>query len=670
LEARLDRIRASEQAHKLIEQPQEADYASNEPGILDVEERPHACGGGHEYHTCDDRAGKKARLIVEEVPVYQSRTTRRKERQRKRAEERKMREREIQESAEEEEVLRKRDDEERQELTRVVQDVRKDLGEPVRTVKKPFTSVWELEQDLGDKSVRSIRRTPSRREDRLYSDDENSPIRVLPPSRRDVVFSGNPNMPALSFHVATPELQYPEPTLFRSPLHKASDLGYGDKIEVPTDVQAVTQQIIDKLSKSIQFLQESSPLETSNSQLSTGQHSALVSCADNNDLDSICSSHTHSSMPPLEEMSVSSDSGSDMDLESINSESHRPTIIRSPEELAQIERDIFGGSNSGSEDLYAEPRSPVRPSRSLIMDSDFSSELSEDRIVEDWDRIPVREDESMDGMDDNSSAHSREESIDSSIIEAIAQDAYKAVLHSVSVFLETESAIIDVSQCKFKNGRNPELHNPIAMSVGTIKSVDTPVPRQEDFQALDISTSETLTIDQVGFGQVDSPAQYLARAKPPAYLSTLPRFMQHRPFLRELKGLRRRIAEVIDTVIYSLDTEDWGIVMNDSLDILVEHGEAFRELSMRKKDYYREFSKCENALMLEKEDHFLRSSASRFRALGRLDLHDSILDILQVRTHHSKIVQQLLTAGYLEPNANDHAALHMLWIFERMGYGQ
>jgi hypothetical protein len=127
---------------------------------------------------------------------------------------------------------------------------------------------------------------------------------------------------------------------------------------------------------------------------------------------------------------------------------------------------------------------------------------------------------------------------------------------------------------------------------------------------------------------------------------------------------------VVETIIYSLDTEDWGIVMNESLDILVEHGEAFQELTMRKKDYYREIAKCKNALILEKEDHFLRSSASRFRALGRLDLHDAILDILQVRTCHPKIVQQLLTAGYLEPAANDHAALHMLWIFERMGYKQ
>jgi hypothetical protein len=374
-------------------------------------------------------------------------------------------------------------------------------------------------------------------------------------------------------------------------------------------------------------------------------------------------------MPPLEEMSVSSDSGSDMDLESVNSEPHGPTNTRTSEELTQIERDIFGGSESGSEELYAEPRQPVRVTRSWIMESDSGSELSEDRIVDDWDRIPVQE-ETNSQIDETSSVHSMDESTDASIIESIAQDAYQAVLHSVSVFLETESSVLDVSQCKFKNGRNPELRNSIPVSTGSHGSVEAPVPRPEDFRAPEVPTSETLTFKQLGFGNMDSPAQYLAQAQPPAYLSTLPRFMQHRPFLRELKGLRRRIAEVIETTIYSLDTEDWEIVMDESLDILVEHGDAFRKLTMRKKDYYREFSKCGNALILEKEDHFLRNSASRFRARGRLDLHDSILDILQVRTHHPKIVQQLLTAGYLETAANDHAALHMLWIFERMGYGQ
>jgi len=45
------------------------------------------------------------------------------------------------------------------------------------------------------------------------------------------------------------------------------------------------------------------------------------------------------------------------------------------------------------------------------MDSDFSSALSEDRIVEDWDRIPVQEEEDEDRMDENSSTHSMDESI-------------------------------------------------------------------------------------------------------------------------------------------------------------------------------------------------------------------------------------------------------------------
>jgi len=128
-------------------------------------------------------------------------------------------------------------------------------------------------------------------------------------------------------------------------------------------------------------------------------------------------------MPPLEEMSVSSGSGSDMDLESVNSESHGPTNTRTLEELTQIERDIFGGSESGSEELYAEPSQPVRVTRSWIMESDMSSELSEDRIVDDWDRILVQE-KTNSQIDETSSVHSMDESTDASIIESIAQDAY------------------------------------------------------------------------------------------------------------------------------------------------------------------------------------------------------------------------------------------------------
>jgi hypothetical protein len=496
-------------------------------------------------------------------------------------------------------------------------------------------------------------------------------------------------MPAFSFHVATPELQYPEPFPSRLSSLSVSDSLLPKKLspmDYPVNAEVARQEIIDQLSRSIQSLQDPSPHESSNStshqsaplksalteilgQLSTRQPPAPASCADLNDSDSVCSSRTHSSMPPLEEMSASSDSGSDMDLESVNSDSHGPTTTRTAEEVAQIERDIFG-SESSSDELYMESRRPARVTRSWVLDSDMSSELSEDRIVDDWDRIPVQEDEPIVLSDDNLSTHSMDESSDEAIIESIARDAYQAVLHSVSVFLETESNVIDVSQCKFKNGRNPELGNSIPISADLTAIAENPVPRQEDYRAPEVTVPRTLKYNQLGFGDVDSPAQYLARAQPPAYLSTLPRFMQHRPFLRELKGLRRRISEVIEAIIYSLDTEDWGIVMEESLDILVEHGDAFRELTMRKEDYYREFSKCDNALILENEDHFLRNSASRFRARGRLDLHDSILDILQVRTRYPKVVQQLLTAGYLDSATNDHAALHMLWIFERTGYGQ
>ncbi|KIM72513.1 hypothetical protein PILCRDRAFT_16065 [Piloderma croceum F 1598] len=589
IEARLEQIKASNRAN-------------GEPIVLDIEDLPHAYGRNHTFHTCDDRLGKKARISPDEPVVHRSRTARRKERQRRQETERKKRERSVPESAEDEETTKRIDDEEQKEVDRLVCDVRASLGEPVRTVKKPFTSVEELEHDLVDKNICSIRRAPTRREDHLYSDDENSPIRVRPPSRRDVIFSDNLNMPALSFHVATPELQYPEPVLNIPESNRPKKLL---PINYPMDIQAARKEIIDVFTKSIQFLQDS---------------------------DSVCSLCTHSSMPPLEEI---------------------VTATRTSEELTQIERDIFGDSDSSSKELYAEPHRTERPTQSWVLDPEMSSDMSSDKIVDDWDRIPVQEEEPNILSDDGLSTHSMDESLDESILESITQNAYQAILHSVSVFLETESTVIDVSQCKFKNGQSPELRNLIPVSADISTIAENPLP-----------------LKQLGLGSVDSPAQYLARAQPPAYLSTLPQFMQHHPFLRELKGLRRRISEVVNTIIYSLDTEDWGVVMEESLDVLVEHGDAFRELTICKKDYYREICKCENALIHEKEDDFLRSSASQFRALGRLDLHDSILDILQVRTRYPKVVQQLLTAGYLDSVGNDHTALHMLWIFKRTRYGQ
>jgi len=131
----------------------------------------------------------------------------------------------------------------------------KDLGESISNCQETLHVGLELDQDLGKQFGSQYPTYPIQARGSSVLSDENSPIRVLPPSRRDVIFSGNPNMPALSFHVATPDFSNPEPTLFRSPLHAASDLGYGDKINLPTNVQSVTQEIIDKISESIRSLQ-------------------------------------------------------------------------------------------------------------------------------------------------------------------------------------------------------------------------------------------------------------------------------------------------------------------------------------------------------------------------------------------------------------------------------
>ncbi|KIM88417.1 hypothetical protein PILCRDRAFT_85567 [Piloderma croceum F 1598] len=411
--------------------------------------------------------------------MHQLRTARRKERQRRQETEWKRRERSVPESADDEETTKRIGDEEQKEVDRLV---------------------WVVHASLD-----------------------------------------NLNMPALSFHVATPELQYLEPVLNVPESNRPKKLL---PIDYPVDIQAARKEIIDAFTKSIQFLQDS---------------------------DSVCSLCTHSSMPPLEEMSVSSDSGSDMDIESNNSESHQPTATRTLEELTQIERDVFGDSDLSSEELYAEPHRTERPTRSWVLDPEMSS----DKIVDDWDRIPVQEEEPNVLLDNGLSTHSMDESLDESILESITQNTYQAVLHSVSVFLETKSAVIDVSQCKFKNGRSPELRNSIPVSTDISTIAENPLPHQEDYQAPEITVPEILSVKQLGLGSVDSPAQYLACAQPPAYLSTLPQFMQHHPFLRELKGLRQRISEVVNTIIYSLDTEDWGVVMEESLDVLVEHRDVF-----------------------------------------------------------------------------------------------
>jgi hypothetical protein len=272
LEARLDQIQASEQAHR----------------ISNIEELLHTCGRNHSLHTCDDHLGKKVHMTPDGPAVHQSRTARRKERRRQEVE-RKRRERSMQDSADEEDSKR-RDDKEQREVDKLVQEVHKSLG---------------------NGNIPNIRHAPSHCEDRLYSDNKNSPIHVLPPSHHDVVFLNNPNMPAL---------------LFAEPGH-AKKLS---PIDCPMDIQAASLHEISK------------------SQLSTCQLPAPVSCADVDDSDSICSSRAHSSMPPLEEMSVSSDSGSDMDLESVNSESHGPTATHTSEELMPIKCDVFRGLEDSS----------------------------------------------------------------------------------------------------------------------------------------------------------------------------------------------------------------------------------------------------------------------------------------------------------------------------------
>jgi hypothetical protein len=290
LEARLDQIQASKQAQR----------------ISNIEELLDACGRNHSLHTCDDHPRKKVHTTPDGPVVHQSRTARRKERRRQEVE-RKRRETSMQDSADEEDSKR-RDDEEKREVDKLVQEVHKGLG---------------------NGNIPNIRHAPSRCKDQLYSDNKNSPIHVLPPSCHNTVFPNNPNMLALLFAESS----------------QAKKLS---PIDCPVNIQAARQEIVNQLSRSIQSLQNSSLHKVSKSQLSTSQQSAPISCTDIEDSDSIYSSCTHSSMPPLKEILVSSGSGSDMDLESVNSELHEPTATHTSEELMQIQCDIFGGLEDSS----------------------------------------------------------------------------------------------------------------------------------------------------------------------------------------------------------------------------------------------------------------------------------------------------------------------------------
>ena len=106
---------------------------------------------------------------------------------------------------------------------------------------------------------------------------------------------------------------------------------------------------------------------------------------------------------------------------------------------------------------------------------------------------------------------------------------------------------------------------------------------------------------------------------------------------------------------------------NHSVNVLVEHRDAFRDLCVNKTEYFRETGSNSNVLLSERENHFLHSAAGRFQHHGHRILHDAIMDILCVRIRDLDIVEQLLEAGYLEEDADEEAPLHILWAVEKMG---
>jgi hypothetical protein len=330
-----------------------------------------------------------------------------------------------------------------------------------------------------------------------------------------------------------------------------------------------------------------------------------------------------------------------------------------------------------STDGQTSPRSDGRHSRlGWLMsetDSEFPSD-SEDGRIDNWEDQPIYPElnehlEEYDELDRDSSSNAT----NGSIAESIAREEMDATYHAVALFLESNSTVFNIAECKFKQGRNFELRNKVPLSTLVREERDGqvdnfPVPRSHDFTIQAVSGLGDYESYVEEFGTPESPAQFLARLQPPPYEGSLPRFVQYEAYLRELICLRGRLDEVIQRVISSLDEEDWRIVFHDSIELFVEDGEGFLRYKFKKTDYFRETSSTSNALLSEEENYFLRSSASRFRLHGRQDLHDALLDVLRVQICGSKTVQQLLTAGYLQSTATRQAAFHMLWVLERVGF--
>jgi hypothetical protein len=509
--------------------------------------------------------------------------------------------------------------------------------QPLTTEEREFMVMGDscsehLSSSEDDETIASTQTTGTHaeisQEDRLFTDDENSPVRVQPPSRRDVVFSANPNMPSLSFHVSVsseePSFETRNPFLrMRSPSQTLTEPSYtaAESIfEVPEGKDFFKQFIREKLAPSVPQISVTrerrssygarivigpKPQEELSSALPT--KSSIYSL-----LNDDSGGSSNDSMPQLIDLADDevSRGTADMDLES-DSQVSVPPELAYPFTVEEIRRGIQSVTHEPTSDLSED----------------------EDRIVDDSDRLPIME-------DDPYYIREVEDMTLQDVIEALDEPDlpknFEEALLAAQMFVLTPSHLMDISRCKSVQGNPTSPHS-----------------------------SNLFQETQAGINyQHNSHVHH--GCSPHSHQGCSPHLhpYAHISYLQHLKTLRSRLNDAIEWVGRSLNRDDWRDVFDESLSVLVESGDIFREIQVNRDEFFRGTIPRTNALLTDTEIHFLRSAAGRFRYHGRRDLHDVLVDIISIQTRNPDIIRQLLHAGYLDGGSDESGGLRMLALLE------
>jgi hypothetical protein len=669
-----------------------------------------SCEDTHEYQGC---SRKRSWDPEEEQFQRLSRRARRKERDRHRNEDRKNKR--VRVSDKEDELNLERGTLVREgeaEMGRVINELRGETEQVgnatghLRTVKKPFTSRAELDA-------------------RLYSDDENSPIRVMPPSQPNTVFSTNPYMPNVTFHVTTPgpEITHPPTPEYMGPFRTPSET-----VSEPLGMLSATE--------SIDTLEPPHLIRYIRDNLAEIARLAL----NNRAADSLARteeivpgppsrSSTPASMPPLEEIPeyeepeqaeakypprvvydaesdqyfyineegivgsmVDGEAGNDIALFNPFPDAPQPPLDYSVSEPAYSGEDsMFYKWDAPVHRFYIRtilaPSVPEIGPRELSvpktfdqgdpeMDIDFpkeAGEVTEQNSIRSID-IFGGTDSTVDPEDeqradpafrisDPSGKNLQMEEVYEEEEEIIlAEQVARSATHVQ--FRRLQSAI-----CKFMGSDSPWLD---LSETKLLKHPDNPssvILRNAILSMMEIieyfPSERTRSPSKEPEHGAEGTPLIREGFQPPPYPSNVPRFCQHLPALRALQKLRRMINKIVKVVTDMLRSEDWDEMYHSDMIVLIEEGTGFREEEMNITEFFRQSGPSENTFFHEHENHFLRRAAYRFRSRGNRDAHDAIMDLLRVKVQEDKTVRLLLNAGYLEKSANDYAALHMLWVLEK-----